>query len=92
MSRAYDFVVIGVIYIIASIIHLMAVELFHPGGPLYETAASATNLNGAQRAQLWYEILSVWVPLLAAAGITAWGLVREYRRQAITAAQRVRAP
>lgn len=85
MSRAFDFVVIGIIWIVAVVIHLMGVELFSPGTPLYQAAASATNLNGAERAQLWYEILTVWVPLLAAGGITAWGFVREYRRQALTA-------
>ena len=91
MTRAYDFVVTGVIYIIAIIIHLMAVELFHPGGPLYSIASSGTGaMDGASRAQLWYEILSVWVPLLAVGGISAWAFIREYRRQAVTAVQRVR--
>lgn len=85
MSRVFDFTVIGVIYIIAIVIHLMGIELFAPGTPLYETAAGATTLNGQQRADLWYEILSLWVPLMACVGITAWGFVREYRRGAVTA-------
>jgi len=91
MSRAFDFTVLGVIYIIAIIIHLMGIELFSPGTPLYNLATDGTQtMNGAERAQLWYEILTVWVPMLAMGGITCWGFIREYRRQAVTAARRVR--
>lgn len=91
MGRGYDFVVVGVIYIIAIVIHVISVELVSPGTPLYAIATDGTAvMNGAARAELWYKILTVWVPLLAMGGITAWGFVREYRRQAITAAQRVR--
>lgn len=92
MTRAYDFVVVGVIYIIAIVIHLMGVNLFQPGSPLYELASTAQNMNGAQRAQLWYEILSLWVPILASGGITAWAFIREYRRQANTALRTARPP
>lgn len=89
MSRAFDFVVIGVIWIIAIIIHLMGIQLFAPGSPLHSLASTGTGaMNGAARADLWYEILTVWVPLLSAGGITAWGFIREYRRQAVTAAGR----
>lgn len=89
MSRAFDFVLVGVIYIIAAIVHLMAIELFAPGTPLYEFAASATNLNGAERADLWFQIIAIWVPLIAMGGITAYAVIREYRRQATTGVRRV---
>lgn len=89
MSRVFDFVVVGIIYIIAAVIHLMGLELFAPGTPLYEFAATATNLNGQERADLWYQIIAIWVPLLSMGGITAWAVLREYRRQAVTALQRV---
>jgi len=88
MSRAFDFTVVGVITIIAVVIHLIGVELFAPGSPLHAVASSATAMNGAERADLWYEILAVWVPLMAFGGICAWAAIREYRRQAITAAVR----
>lgn len=89
MSRAYDFVVVGVIWIIASVIHLMAVELFAPGTPLWQTATDGTAvMNGTARASLWFQILSVWVPVIAAIGIFAWALIREYRRTVTTATQR----
>lgn len=85
MSRAFDFVVLAVVYIIAVVIHMMGVELFSPASPLHQIASGATQLNGAARADLWYEVLSLWVPLIAVGGISAWVFVREYRRQARTA-------
>ena len=87
MSRAFDFVVIGVIWSISVCIHIIGINLFAPGTPLYETAASASTLNGGERAQLWFEILVIWVPMISTSGITAWGVIREYRRQAVTSVQ-----
>lgn len=82
MTRAYDFVVAGVITIIAAIIHRISVALFAPDGALWAIATDGTGVfSGTQRAALWFEILTVWVPLLMIGGIWAWALVREYRRQ-----------
>jgi hypothetical protein len=87
MSRAFDFVVVIVIWIIAAVIHLMGVSLFAPGAALHSIASTGTSaMNGASRADLWYEIIAVWVPLAAGMGIAAWAMVREYRRQVFTAA------
>lgn len=89
MTRIFDFTVAGVITIIAVVVHLMGIELFAPGTPLYELATDGTGaLDGQARADLWYEIISLWIPLLAVAGIWAWAFVREYRRGVATAAQR----
>ena len=91
MSRAFDFVVVGVIFVIAVMIHLMGVNLFAPGSPLHTIASTGTEtMNGAERADLWHEMLTIWVPLLSVAGISAWAFVREYRRQAATAVRPVR--
>lgn len=90
MSRAFDFVVLGVIYIIAVVIHLMGVELFAPGTPLHGFASQAVNLGGAEKADLWYQIIALWAPLLSVGGITMWAFFREYRRQAVTAVRSVR--
>lgn len=84
MSRAFDFVVISIVVIIAVVIHTIGLELFRPGTPLYDLAASASNMNGQKRADLWWQILSIWVPLMASGGIMLWGVIREYRRQALT--------
>jgi len=90
MTRAFDFVVTGVIWIIAVVIHLIGIELFAPGTPLFAIATDGTAaMNGQARAELWYEMLTLWVPLMAAAGITAWAAIREYRRQVATAMARV---
>lgn len=91
MSRAFDFVVVGVIIIVAVMIHLMGVNLFAPDSPLHTVASTGTeSMNGADRADLWHEMLTIWVPLIASGGIMAWAFVREYRRQAATAVRHVR--
>jgi len=89
MSRAYDIVVAAVLVIISNVIHLIAVELFAPNQPLYEVATDGTqNVNGAARAALWFEILSVWVPLSVVFCAFAWMMIREYRRRVQTTAAR----
>lgn len=92
MGRAYDFVASGVLMAISIIIHLIAVELFKPSGPLYGVATDGTsNMNGAARAALWFEILSVWVPLAVFGASMLWVLIREYRRQIQTSIGQPRA-
>jgi hypothetical protein len=82
--------VVAVIYIVAVVIHLMAVELMAPGTPLYSLAVTDTAvMSGQEWADRTFMILSTWVPLIAFGGITAWAIVREYRRQAVTAVRRV---
>jgi len=91
MNRPMRFMVVAVTYIISFVIHRVSLELFRPGQPLYEAATTGTAvLSGPSRAQFWFEVLAVWVPVIAAVGVTAWALVSEYRRQTQTAATRVR--
>jgi len=86
MSRPFDFTIVGVIVIISAVVHRMAVELFAPESPLHKLASDGTGtLQGAARADLWFQILSIWVPVFAFGGILAWALLREYRRQVATA-------
>jgi len=85
MTRGFDFTVAGVITTIAIVIHRLSLTLFAPGQPLYKIAADATTLGGASRAWLWFQIISIWAPLLAIGGIWLWTLVREFRRQVTTA-------
>lgn len=93
MTRVYDFTVATVIYIVSVIIHFMSVELLAPGTPLYEVA---TDNTGAMNGEVWadqvFMILSTWVPLIAFGGITAWLVVREYRRQALSNVRPVQGP
>jgi len=86
MSRIFDFTIVGVITIISAVIHRAAVELFAPESPLHKLASDGTQaLNGAARADLWFQILAIWVPILAIGGILAWAMMKEYRRQVATA-------
>jgi len=93
MTRAFDFVVVSVIYLIAIIIHLMGIELFAPGSPLHVLASDGTsNMNGAARADLWCQIITMWVPLFAIGGISAYAFIREYRRQVGQVVEQTRRP
>jgi len=92
MSRSFDFVVSGVSVTIAVVVHRMAVELFAPNAPLHKLASDGTGaLNGAARADLWFQILAIWMPLAVFGGIALlYPLIREFRRQANTATTRPR--
>jgi len=86
MGLAYDLVVASVITIIAIVIHLIGIELVGPSTPLFEMAVEeASNLGGAAKANLWFEIFAVWIPLIAIAGIWLWTVIKAYKRQVQTA-------
>jgi len=79
----------GVLTIIAAVIHRAAVELFAPESPLHALASDGTTaLKGAERADLWFEILAIWVPLLVIGFAALYLIIREYRRQVATATRR----
>lgn len=90
VNRGMSFVIIATVYIIATIIHLIAAILFDPTGILFQGAADAQHFNGDFLASQWHAILTVWVPVLAIAGVTMWGIVNEYRRQTQTAISNAR--
>lgn len=84
MSRAGDFVMMGVIYLIAIVIHRISIALFAPGTGLHEIASTGTEVfNGAGLMDQWYVILAIWIPMIAMVGITAFVAMREYKRQTI---------
>lgn len=85
MTRAFDFTLSGTLVIIAAVGHRISVELFAPESPLHRFASKGEVLNGAARADLWFQILAVWVPLLMIGFAFAYLLIREYRRQVATA-------
>lgn len=88
MSRAFDFVTVGVVWIVSIIVHRIAVELFAPEALLHALASDGTEaMNGAARADLWFEILGIWIPIAVAFAILLFALFREYRRQVSTAIQ-----
>jgi len=66
----------------------MAVELFAPESPLHIMASDGTEvMKGAERADLWFEILAIWTPLLVIGFAGLYLIIREYRRQITTAAR-----
>jgi hypothetical protein len=88
VTRAFSFVVAGVVTLISIIVHRVSVLLFAPGSSLYGIASSATHFNAGSKAWLWFQIIAIWAPLLAIGGIWLWVLVREFRRQVTTATAR----
>jgi len=89
MGSAYDLTVASVITIMMFIMHRISVEMFAPGTALYTVATDGTaNVNGAQHADLWFQIIGIWAPFGASVAILIWSLIREYKRQVSTVAQR----
>lgn len=85
MSRLFDWLLFTVISLISMFVHTISVSLFAPESKLHEIASQATQFSGAERADLWFQILAIWAPVIAVVGIGAWCLLREYRRQVATA-------
>lgn len=86
MGLAYDLTVASVVTIIAIVIHLIGIELVAPGAPLYEMAATGTsNLGGADKANFWFQIFVVYIPLIAIGGVWVWTIIKSYKRQVQTA-------
>jgi hypothetical protein len=89
MSRFADILIVGTTWTLAAVFHIIGIELFAPGTALHGVASSASMFGAAAKADLWHEILAVWVPLIAASGVSAFAFVREYRRQRITRRSRL---
>jgi hypothetical protein len=87
MSRAFDYVVSGVLVLVSVLIHRIGLELFAPNTPLHDLASQGVHMNGAERADLWFQILGIWFPLLGLGFAFTYLIVKEYRRQVTTAAR-----
>lgn len=85
MSRLYDYALVTVVSLISFVAHTISVELFAPESKLHEIASRADQFNGAEKADLWFEILAIYAPLIVIAGICTWAMFREWRRQTTTA-------
>lgn len=91
MSRVYRFTVVFIVYLFSAVTHLTASAILSPDQALYQNFAnSGSTLPGGEWAQLYYEVGSMWVPMIAVGGITLWLLYMEYRK--ISATQQVRPP
>lgn len=89
MSRIYDWTLITVISLISIAVHTISIELFGPQSALHKQTSMATRFDAAAKADLWFEILAIWAPVIAIGGIVTWALAREYRRQTTGTVQRV---
>lgn len=90
ITRAYDLTTGGVLSAIALVIHRVSVELFNTQSALYKTATDGTaNLSGPENAAFLSEFLIVWLPLLMFGFAWTYALIREYRRQVVTARTQV---
>lgn len=87
MSLAGDIVVSAVLAIIIACVQLVTIELLGPSTQLYDLASQASNLNGADRAEFWYQALVMWVPAGGYLICAAFPIVRAYRRQRVTASR-----
>jgi hypothetical protein len=86
MTLAYDITIGGVITIIMFVVHRVGVELFAPGGKLWETATTGTEvMSGTETANLLFQVIVVWMPILFISGIWLWVALRMYKRQVSTA-------
>lgn len=90
MSRAYDFTIVAVVTLVAVVMNRISLELLQPGSALYNVATTGTDaLGGTEFANFVWQACAIWIPLLCVIGIMAWAMLREYRRQAVTATRAV---
>ena len=87
MGFAYDLVVASVVTIIAIVVHFLGVELVAPGTTLWDMTAaySGGELSVMSNISLWFEVLVVYIPLIAIGGVWLWTVVKTYKRQVQTA-------
>lgn len=86
MSAAYDVVVASVITIIMIVLHRIGVEMFAPGSALWEVATDGTEvMSGAQHANMLFQVIVVWMPMLFIGGVWLYVAIRAWKRQVQTA-------
>ena len=90
MSRAFDFTVVSVVWVVCVVVRYMGLVLLQPGTPLYAAATDGTEqLGGPAFASVVWQSVAIWIPMIAIAGILAWATLREYKRQSVTATRPV---
>lgn len=91
MTRVYRFAVFFTVWTFAAVMHLFISAVFSPANGLFQKlASSGTILPASHYAQLYYEIGSIWIPFMAAAGITLWLFYLEYSKIVATEQRPVR--
>lgn len=79
MSRMYRYATIGVIWILAIVIHWFGVTLFAPGTPLYGIGADGvgTFIEAGWRDNMYLVFVQI-IPMLFIGGSLLWGFAKEY--------------
>lgn len=79
MSRMYRFATIGLIWILAMIIHWFGVTLFAPGAMVHGLADAGvgTYIDSSWQPRM-YKVFVQWIPLLFVGGSLLWGFAKEY--------------
>jgi len=89
MSRAYRYATIGLIWILAIIIHWFGATLFAPGTALWGIADAGvgTYIDSEWRGQM-YRIFVQYIPLLFISLSLLWGFAKEYEDAVRTGVRR----
>lgn len=85
MTRMYRYTTIGLIWILAILIHYFGVVLFAPDAALWDLASGGigTYIDSDWRGQM-YTIFVQYIPLLFIALSLLWGFASEYESALLT--------
>lgn len=88
MTRVYRYATIGLIWILAIIIHWFGVTLFAPGTDMYILGASGvgTFIDSAWRDQM-YKVFAQYIPMMFIGLSLLWGFAKEYEDAVSTGVQ-----
>lgn len=79
MSRMYRFATIGLIWILAIVIHWFGVTLFAPGTNVYALGNVGVGMYiDANWQDNMYKVFVQFIPLLFVGGSLLWGFAKEY--------------
>lgn len=89
MSRAYRYATIGLIWILAMVIHWFGVTLFAPGTDVYALGEVGVGMyvEAGWRDQM-YKVFAQYIPLLFVAASMLWGFAKEYEDAVLTGVRR----
>jgi len=88
MSRAGTVVAVGIIILVTIWMQRVSVELLGPSSMMWQSIADVTwPVDGDVWAERMYVAITVWFMWLIRVGAVVGGLVREFRRENVTAAR-----
>lgn len=89
MTRMYRYATIGLIWILAMVIHWFGVTLFAPGTHLYAIGeiGVGTYIDSGWRDQM-YKVFAQFIPMLFIGLSLLWGFAKEYEDATFTGVRR----